>query len=121
MAASWNRTDWGLLCLRIAAGGMAILHGLAPVQRMGTWSFSHLESAGMQLLWGLLEMVCGALLVAGLWMWPAALGILVLIGIPLFRPFSLHALSTGHAQTLFRMIVTFASALAGPGKAALSK
>jgi len=121
MAASWNRTDWGLLVLRLGAGTMAILHGLTPLQHVGSWSLSQVPSGGLQLLWGLLEVVCGALLIGGIWMWPAALGIIVLIGIPLFRPVSIHSLITVHVQTVFRMVVTFASALAGAGRASFSK
>lgn len=119
--ASLNRTDWGLLTLRVAVGGMAILHGLAPLRRVSSWDLSHLQPLALQLLGGLLEMICGALILAGLWMWPAVLVILVLLSVPLFRAGSWHAVWPGHAQTLFRMLVTFASALAGAGKAALSK
>jgi uncharacterized membrane protein YphA (DoxX/SURF4 family) len=100
---------------------MAILHGMVPIQHVGSWSLSHIQPVGLGLLCGLLEMVAGALLIAGLWMWVAAMGILILVGLPLSRPLSLQSLMTVHAQTLFRMIVTFASALAGPGKASLSK
>jgi len=121
MAASMNRVDWGLLTLRIAVGGMAILHGLIPLQHVSSWSLPHIQPAALGLLLGLLEVVCGALVLVGLAMWPAVLGILVLIGIPVCRPLVAHSLITIHAQTLFRMIVTFASAVAGPGRASLSK
>jgi uncharacterized membrane protein YphA (DoxX/SURF4 family) len=121
MSASKNRIDWGLLLLRLAVGGMAILHGLGPVQRAGSWNLSHLPQTGLALLSGLLEMICGVLMIAGLWTWPAAIGILILAGIPLVRAISVRAVVLGHTQLLFQMIVTLASAMAGPGKASLSK
>lgn len=121
MSASKSRIDWGLLLLRLAVGSMAILHGFESVQKAGSWSISHLPQTGLTLLSGLLEMICGALMIAGLWMWPAAIVILILAGIPLVRAISLRSLVLGHTQLLFQMIVTLASALTGPGKASLSK
>jgi len=121
MAASKNRVDWSLLCLRLAVGGMAILHGIIPLQHAGAWHFSHLPQTGLDLLAGLVEVVCGVLMVLGAWTLPAAIAILVLMSIPLARSLTLHSLVFDHTQTLFRMLVTFASGLAGPGKASLSK
>jgi uncharacterized membrane protein YphA (DoxX/SURF4 family) len=121
MSASKNRIDWGLLLLRIAVGGMAILHGLGPVRSASSSSLSHVPQMGLALLSGLLEMLCGVFMIVGLWTWLAAIGILILAGIPLVRAISLRSLVLGHTQLLFQMIVTLASALAGPGKASLSK
>jgi uncharacterized membrane protein YphA (DoxX/SURF4 family) len=121
MSASKNRIDWGLLCLRLAVGAMAILHGLVPLRQAGAWNVSHMPQMGLALLSGLLEMICGTLMIAGIWMWPAAIGIFIFAGIPLVRAMSLRSLVYGHTQLLFQMIVTLASAICGPGKASLSK
>lgn len=121
MAASKNRIDWGLLLLRLGVGLMAVVHGLQPILgvRVG-YLLSHPSALGMGLLLGLLEMICGALVIAGVWTSVAALALAVLVAIPLANA-SLRGLVGAHLPTLFRVIVSLAAAISGPGKGALAK
>jgi len=121
MAASKNRIDWGLLVLRVGVGLMAILHGVGPVLgiRVGHL-LSHPSAIGIGLLLGLLEVICGALVIAGVWTTLAGLVIVVLVSLPLTQA-SLRGLVTSYGQTVFRVLASFATAICGPGKCALSK
>ena len=63
MAASKNRIDWALFCLRLAVGGMAFLEGFSVLRRLAFPG--NLDQA---MVWGLnlTEMLCGVLMVLGL-------------------------------------------------------
>ena len=115
MAASKVRTDWALLLLRLAVGGYAILHGLGPL--LHTRGSITLPNA-MRLGTALLEVVCGGLLVLGIWTMPVSIALLVLIGWPLVRGWS--GSLTSNEPLLFRFLATLAAGIGGPGKWAVS-
>jgi uncharacterized membrane protein YphA (DoxX/SURF4 family) len=118
MAVSKERTDWALLLLRLGVGGYGILHGLGPVMHAGSGvSMAH----AMRLGAGILEMVCGGLMVLGLWMTPAMFGLLAFIGWPLAREWMHGGRILGDTPSLFRWIATLAAGLGGAGKWSPSK
>ena len=118
MAASKNRIDWALLCLRLAVGGMAFLAGLQPLMHA-----AFPGSLAQALHWGLhlAEMLCGMLMVLGLWMPVASFGLAVIIGYPLVLGWMHGAALFGNLHGLFLLLVAFASALGGAGKWALGR
>ena len=121
MAASKNRIDWGLLLLRLGVGLMGVIHGLQPILgvRIG-YLLSHPSALGVGLLLGLLELICGVLVIVGVWTGVAALALAVLVAIPLMNV-SLRGLVSVQLSTLFRVIASLAAAICGPGKGALAK
>lgn len=118
MAASKTRIDWSLLCLRLAVGGMAFLAGWEPL-RQAALPASLMQAAS----WGLhlAEMLCGILMLLGLWMPVASLGLTLIIGWPLFLGWLNGAALLGNLHGLFLLLVAFASALGGAGKWALGR
>lgn len=113
MAVSKERSDWALLLLRVSAGGFAILHGLGPIlHARGDVTFANALRLGQ----GLLEMVCGGLLVVGVWMLPSAMTLVVLAGWPLVHGWVHGGRLLGDAPGLFKVLATLASGLGGPGK-----
>jgi uncharacterized membrane protein YphA (DoxX/SURF4 family) len=118
MAVSKDRTDWALLLLRLAVGGYALWHGLGPLMHPGgSITMAH----GIRLGLALLELVCGGLVVVGVWMTPAAIALLALVGWPLVYGW-MHGASALHDVTgLFRFMATLAAGLGGPGKWSPSK
>ena len=117
MAASKQRIDWGLLLLRLAVGGMAILHGLAPLRSLRAVSASH----ALPLLLSLLEVVAGTLLVLGVWMVPAVCVVAGLLAWPLVDGWRHGAPLLGRAEALFRLLATLACGLGGGGRWAVGK
>jgi len=118
MAASKTRIDWSLLCLRLAVGGMAFFAGFEPL--MHSALPASLTQAGH---WGLLlaEMLCGILMLLGLWMPLASLGLTLIIGWPLVHGWLHGAALLGNLHGLFLLLVAFASALGGAGKWAVGR
>jgi uncharacterized membrane protein YphA (DoxX/SURF4 family) len=118
MAVSRERSDWALLLLRLAVGGVAILQGLGPVLRFGGGiTMAHAVRLGL----GILEMVCGGLMVIGVWMTPAMFGLLAIMGWPLAREWMHGGRILGDVPGLFRFAATLAAGLGGPGKWSPSK
>jgi len=118
MAASKNRIDWALLVLRLGVGGAAILHGLGPIRHAkGAATMANAIHLGQALA----EVLCGALVIVGVWMIPAVLGIMALIGWPLVHGWLHGAPVLGDPQGLFRFLGTLASGLGGAGKWGLGK
>lgn len=66
-------------------------------------------------------MVCGGLVVVGIWSLPAALALLAVIGWPLVREWTHDARVLSDPPGLLRFMVTLASGLGGPGKWSPSK
>lgn len=118
MAASKNRIDWALFLLRLGVGGMAILSGLGPI-RHATGAVT--VANAIHLGHALAEVVCGSLILAGIWMVPAAIGLLGLIGWPLVHGWLHGAPVLGQPNGVFRLLVTLASGLGGSGKWGLGK
>lgn len=113
MAVSKERSDWALLILRVGAGGFAILHGLGPVlNARGSVTFAN----ALRLGEGLLEMVCGGLLVVGVWTLPSALVLVGLAGVPMVKGWMHGGRILGDASGLLRVLATLASGIGGPGK-----
>jgi uncharacterized membrane protein YphA (DoxX/SURF4 family) len=113
MAVSKDRTDWALLLLRLAVGGYAVLHGLEPLlHARGSLAVPNALRLGSALL----EMVCGGLMIVGVWMTPASLALSLLIGWPLAHGLLRGGSFVGSAQGLFRGFVTLAAGLGGAGK-----
>jgi uncharacterized membrane protein YphA (DoxX/SURF4 family) len=118
MAASKNRIDWSLLCLRLAVGGMAFLAGFEPLMHAALPA--NLAQA-THWAWHLAEMLCGIFMLLGLWMPIASLGLTLIIGWPLLQGWLHGAAFFGNLQGLFLLLVAFASALGGAGKWALGR
>lgn len=118
MAASKNRIDWALLVLRLGVGGLAILQGIEPLRHAkGSVSLANAVHLGRALG----EILCGALVLAGVWMVPAVIGLLALIGWPLVHGWLHGAPALAQPYGLFRMLATLASGLGGSGKWGLGK
>jgi uncharacterized membrane protein YphA (DoxX/SURF4 family) len=118
MAASKNRIDWALLLLRLAAGGMALLQGLETL-RHAKGAITAANAVHLALVLG--EIVCGALVLVGVWMIPAVIGLLAVMGWPLVHGWLHGAPVLGQPSALFRFLATLASGIGGAGKWALGK
>ena len=118
MAASKTRTDWALFLLRLAVGGLAILQGGTILrQAHGTITMAHAAAWGLALG----ELVCGALLLVGLWV-PVAGGLLVaLLGWPLVHGWIHGTGFLSNLQGLFRLLTSLACAIGGGGRWALER
>lgn len=118
MAASKHRTDWALFFLRLGVGGLALFQGLESLRHAkGAVTAANALSLGTALG----EMLCGALILLGVWMVPAVLGMLVLVGWPLVHGWIHGAPVLGQPNALFRFLATLAAGLGGPGKWGLGK
>jgi len=118
MAASKNRIDWALLVLRLGVGGLAILQGIEPLRHAkGAVSLANAIHLGR----GLGEILCGALVLVGVWTIPAVIGLLALIGWPLVHGWLHGAPVLGQPHGLFRFLATLAAGLGGAGKWGLGK
>ena len=118
MAASRTRTDWALLLLRLAVGGMAVVQGFEVLRRAhGAITFAHVSTWG----WALGELVCGALILIGLWV-PLMGAILVaVLGWPLVHGWIHGAGLLSNLSGLFRLLVGLACAVGGGGKWAVDR
>jgi hypothetical protein len=113
MAASSTRTDWALLLLRLAVGGMAVLQGFI-VLRHAHGAITLAQAATWGLALG--ELVCGVLILNGLWVLLAG-GILVaLLGWPMVHGWIHGASLLSNLGGLFRLLVGLACAIGGAGK-----
>jgi uncharacterized membrane protein YphA (DoxX/SURF4 family) len=118
MAASKTRIDWALLLLRLAVGGMAVIQGFQVLRGAhGAITFAHATTWGLALG----EMVCGAMVLVGIWV-PLAGGLLaLLLGWPLVHGW-LHGVGfLANLGGLFRLLVGLACALGGGGKWAVER
>ena len=118
MAASSARQDWALLLLRLAVGGLALLQAFAVLRGAhGALSLSHVSTWGLALG----ELVCGTLILVGLWV-PLAGGLLAaFLGWPLVHGW-LHGVGLlANLGGLFRLLAGLACALGGGGKWALER
>jgi len=118
MAASKTRTDWALLLLRLAVGGMAMVQAFSVLRNAhGAISMAHASTWGLALG----EMICGALILVGIWV-PLAGGLLALVlGWPLVHGWMHGAGLFSNLGGLFRLLVGLACALGGGGKWALER
>ena len=118
MAASKTRTDWALLLLRLAVGGMAVLQAFAVLRGAhGAVTFAHVSTWGLALG----ELVCGALLLLGLWVPLAGALLAALLGWPLIHGWLHGAGPLANVTGLFRLLVGLACAIGGGGKWALGR
>ncbi len=118
MSASKNRIGWALLLLRLGVGGLAIFQGLEPLRHAkGALTASNALFLGAALG----EIICGALILVGLWMVPAVLGLLALVAWPLVHGWIHGAPVLGQPNALFRFLATSAAGLGGPGKWGIGK
>ena len=118
MAASKTRTDWALLLLRLAVGGMALVQGFAVLRHAhGVPTFANASTWGFALG----EMICGALILLGLWV-PLAGGILaIVLGWPLVHGWMHGAGPLSNLGGLFRLLVGLACPIGGGGKWAMDR
>ncbi len=118
MAASKTRIDWALFFLRLAVGGMAVLQGFTVLRAAhGAITMAHASTWGFALG----EMICGALILVGLWV-PLAGGLLaVVLGWPLVHGWMHGAGLLSNLGGLFRLLVGLACALGGGGKWAVDR
>lgn len=112
MAASKRRVDAALLVLRVGVGGLAIHQGLQPFLQMR--GGPNLKGGLLLLLAGL-KLACGVLLVAGVWMFVAALGLVTLLAWPLVLGWIHGAPILGQPHSLSHLLATVASGLGGGG------
>lgn len=118
MAASKTRIDWALLLLRLAVGGMAVLQAASVLRGAhGAITFAHAATWGHALA----ELVCGALLLVGLWVPVAGGALALLLGWPLVHGWLHGAGFLTHLSGLFRLLTGLACALGGGGKWALER
>jgi hypothetical protein len=118
MAASKTRIDWALFLLRLAVGGMAVLLGFQALRGAhGAISFNHAA------VWGLAlgELVCGALILLGVWVGLAGGILAVVLGWPLVHGWMHGAGVLSNVSGLFRLLVGLACALGGGGKWAVGR
>ena len=118
MAASKTRTDWALFLLRLAVGGMAVVQGFEVLRHArGTITMAHASTWGLALG----ELVCGALILLGIWV-PLAGGILAaVLGWPLVHGWIHGAGPLSNLPALFRLLVGLACAVGGGGKWAMDR
>lgn len=118
MAVSKQRTEWAMLLLRLAVGAYAFLQGFHTLR--GLRMPGSLGQV-LPLLVGLGQMLAGGLVILGLWMTPAILGLTALVAVPLVSGAFHGAPILGRTQTLLHLLTLMASGLGGAGKAALGK
>ncbi len=118
LAASKMRVDWSLLLLRLAVGGMALLQGFGMLRHAHAIpSFAHALGLGLALL----DMICGLLVLLGLWTWVAAAVLAGLAGWPLALGWVHGAGALSNPAGLFRLLTALACALGGGGKWAVDR
>ena len=118
MAISSTRTDWALLLLRLAVGGLAVVQSFAVLRSAhGAITFAHASTWGLALG----ELVCGALLLVGLWVPLAGLLLVALLGWPLVHGWLHGAGVLSNLGGLFRLLVGLACAIGGGGKWAVDR
>jgi uncharacterized membrane protein YphA (DoxX/SURF4 family) len=113
MSSSSARHDWALLLLRLAVGGLAVLQSVAVLRHAhGAVTFAHASAWGLALG----ELICGALILVGLWV-PLAGGFLVvLVGWPMVHGWIHGAGPFAEPGGLFRLLTGLACAIGGGGK-----
>ncbi|MCE1203453.1 MAG: hypothetical protein LWW79_02450 [Holophagaceae bacterium] len=118
MAASKTRTDWALLLLRLAVGGMAVAQAF-PVLRNahGAITFDHTVRWGLALG----ELVCGGMILVGIWVSLAGGVLVAVLGWPLVHVWLHGAGVLSNLGGLFRLLVGLACALGGGGRWALER
>ncbi|HEX9080643.1 MAG TPA: hypothetical protein VF768_00115 [Holophagaceae bacterium] len=110
--------DWSLLLLRLGVGGLALFQGFLGLRHAhGGATFAH--AAGLGLALG--EMICGGLVVIGLWTWLVAALLAGIVGWPLVNGWIHGAGLLAHPSLLFRFLVTLACAIGGGGKWAVDR
>lgn len=118
MAASTNRTDGALLLLRLAVGGFAVAQGIEVLRSAhGAITFAHASTWGLALG----ELVCGALILVGLWVPLAGLLLVALLGWPMLHGWIHGAGLFTNSGALFRLLVGLACAIGGGGKWAIDR
>jgi len=113
MAVSKDRIDFSRFLLRLAIGGMATWMGFEALRHGGFPSTLVQAAHGMLHL---IEVLCGLLVVIGLWMSAASLVLAVVMAWPVVAGWLHGAPLLGNLHGLFLLLVTLAAALAGAGK-----
>jgi uncharacterized membrane protein len=118
MAASKTRTDWALLLLRLAVGGLAVAQAF-PVLRNAHGAITFAHAARWSLALG--ELACGTLILFGVWV-PLAGGVLAaVLGWPLVHGWLHGSGVLSNLGGLFRLLAGLACAVGGGGKWALER
>ena len=107
-----------MLLLRVGVGGLAIFLGFEPLRHAKSpTTMAHAIHLGTALG----EIICGALILVGVWMIPAVIGLLALLGWPLVHGWIHGAPVLGQPNALFRVLSTLAVGLGGGGKWSIGK
>ena len=118
MAVSKTRTDWALFLLRLAVGGMAVVQAFSVLRHAhGAPTFAHAATWGLALG----ELVCGALILLGIWVSLAGAILACVLGWPLVHGWMHGAGVLSNLGGLFRLLVGLACAIGGGGKWALER
>ncbi|GLH72098.1 hypothetical protein GETHLI_06000 [Geothrix limicola] len=118
MAASKTRIDWALFLLRLAVGGMAVMQGFSVLRGAhGAITMAHASTWGLALG----ELVCGVLILLGIWVSLAGGILAAVLGWPLVHGWMHGAGLLSNLSALFRLLVGLACALGGGGKWALDR
>ena len=113
MAVSKTRTDWALFLLRLAVGGMAVLQGFETLRHAhGAITMAHASTWGLALG----ELVCGALILLGIWVALAGGLLAAVLGWPLVHSWMHGAGPLANLPALFRLLVGLTCAVGGAGK-----
>lgn len=99
-------------------GGTALLQGFSILRHAHSLpTFANAMGLGLALL----EVICGALVIIGLWTWLMAAILVGLVGWPLVHSWLHGAGIFGSPAGLFRLLTTLACAVGGGGKWAVDR
>jgi putative oxidoreductase len=126
-----HRRSVGLLILRVVLGAFFIAHGISKFENLAAMKefFASLSLASpFAYVVAVVEILSGTALVLGAWLWPAALGITVIMAVAIWKvtgqnlygqPFLIHFIS-GWAPNIIYAAAALSLAFTGAGGYSLS-
>jgi putative oxidoreductase len=126
LSTRYNETSWhfGLLLLRLAAGGLMLIHGFDKLIHFA-------EKKGMSVIFGsptdmillvFAEFFCAALLVLGLFSRFALIPLIIAMAVAFFKGHEGLLAGKGNGQLPFLFMLTYITLLlTGPGKYSVDK
>ena len=118
MAISKSRLDASRFLLRLAIGGMAVFVGFEALRHA---AFPSTLSAAGHWALHLAEVLCGLLIILGLLMPFASVGLVLVVGFPLVMGWVHGAPLLGNLHGLFLLLVAMSAGLGGAGQWALGR